>query len=153
MRFVKFLSKSQYYLPLIIAFLLVSCSPETPTNITPMIKGDLLCQFIQGYCEQTVGDVTIKLLITPFDTPSEQPLTVNLISSETISDINIRIEGRDMFMGIIPITLNHISENHYDGQLIYGSCSSNYMVWRTIVSFNLRGQIKIVTFDFLADNQ
>ncbi|NRD74071.1 hypothetical protein HQQ94_12660 [Shewanella sp. VB17] len=153
MRFVKLLSKYRYFQPLIIAFLLVSCSPAPLKPIIATIKDDSLCQFTQGYCEQTVDDVIIKLLITPINTPSEKPLTVNLMSSEIISDINIRIEGRDMFMGIIPIVLNRITDYQYGGQLIYGSCSSHYMVWRAIVSFTLRGQTKIVIFDFLADNE
>ncbi|CAM3966923.1 hypothetical protein SHAQ108633_05565 [Shewanella aquimarina] len=57
-----------------------------------------------------------------------------------------------MFMGVIPVILSETAKNTYKGTLIYGSCSSNYMVWRLIASFEIDGQSKAVMYDFLADN-
>lgn len=56
-------------------------------------------------------------------------------------------------MGVIPVNMNKAGENIYKGELIYGSCSSDYMVWRAFVSFTQKGETKVAIFDFLADNQ
>ncbi len=57
-----------------------------------------------------------------------------------------------MFMGIIPVKLSQLNEKQYSGQLIFGSCSSNYMVWRVFVSFKQNDELHVATFDFLADS-
>ncbi len=113
---------------------------------------DSLCQFAQAPCQQTINGIDISLSITPEMTPSEKPLTVSLTFSEPVQLLGARVEGRDMFMGVIPLNLTETAESRYNGTLVYGSCSSNYMVWRMFVSFNVKGQQQHVMFDFLADN-
>ncbi|MEC4724013.1 hypothetical protein HWQ46_00405 [Shewanella sp. D64] len=129
-----------------------ACTPEKHTNTSLIIQDDTLCQFKLGVCVKNVASVELALLITPFDSPSEKPLTVSLTSSKEIEDLKVRIEGRDMFMGVIPVNLSKVGENIYKGSLMYGSCSSSYMVWRVFVSFTLQGEKKVVLYDFLADN-
>lgn len=139
-----------------LVFMLVfttACTQEKPTKTISRIQDDTLCQFDKGSCDKNVAGITLRLLITPFDLPSEEFLTVSLASSEEIEDLKVRIEGRDMFMGVIPIFLTKEGKKLYKGPLIYGSCSSDYMVWRAFVSFNLQGKQKVVLFDFLADNK
>lgn len=111
-----------------------------------------LCQFAQAPCQQTVNGIDISLSITPESAPSEKPLAVSLSFSESVQLLGARVEGRDMFMGVIPLNLTETAESRYNGTLVYGSCSSNYMVWRMFVSFNVKGQQQHVMFDFLADN-
>jgi hypothetical protein len=55
-------------------------------------------------------------------------------------------------MGIIPVSLSEIKDNVYQGPVIFGSCSSNYMVWRVFVSFDYQQQTRTLMYDFLADN-
>ncbi|WP_082930641.1 hypothetical protein [Shewanella woodyi] len=150
---VKFLSQLRLYFPLLIIFSLMGCSKEKSPETSGFVQDDTLCQFHLGYCDKNVADINLQLLITPFDTPSEKPLNISIISSKEIDDLKVRIEGRDMFMGVIPVNMNKAGENIYKGELIYGSCSSDYMVWRAFVSFTLKGEAKVAIFDFLADNQ
>jgi hypothetical protein len=113
---------------------------------------ETLCEFSEGECYQEVAGLQVGLLIDPVDTPSEKPLIVTLKSSQAITNVSMRIEGRDMFMGVIPVTLSEIQNNSYQGSLIFGSCSSNYMVWTVIVSFDYQQQPRTLMYDFLADN-
>ncbi|MBB1267749.1 hypothetical protein [Shewanella sp. SR44-3] len=116
-----------------------------------------LCQFSQGQCQLRFADLTLDLALTPEHAPSETPLSIKLTSSvatgaAAISDVSLRLEGRDMFMGIIPIIMKRISDSEYQGDFIYGSCSSHYMVWRLFVSVNVQGSTKSGYIDFLADS-
>lgn len=150
---VKVMPQLRPYVLLFMLLLVSGCSPEKLSETTQTIQDDTLCQFRLGDCTRNVAGIDLGLLITPFDSPSEKPLTVTLTSTEEIEDLKVRIEGRDMFMGIIPVNLSKTGEKQYKGPLIYGSCSSDYMVWRVFVSFTLQGEPKVAMFDFLADNQ
>jgi len=135
-----------------LALFCTSCSEDAPDAVPKTTKDSSLCDFSVGKCTQSVAGVTFDLLITPYNTPSEKPLTLELISSVPVNNLVIRVEGRDMFMGVIPVNLTKVDENLYNGQLIYGSCSSNYMVWRVFVTFTKEGVQHTAMFDFLADN-
>ena len=153
---VNFSVKLGCYTPLILAFLCSACSPqqqaETGLNAPEFVKDTSLCNFSQASCYKQVAGIDLSLLITPFNTPSEKPLTLVIASSEAINDVTMRIEGRDMFMGVIPVKLSKLNEKQYNGQLIFGSCSSNYMVWRAFVNFTKNGEPQVAIFDFLADS-
>lgn len=147
-------------LAMVFSTLLMGCSkPDDsmekgalPGVETSFLVDDTLCEFALGRCTQDVQGATVSLGISPENTPSEQPLKVSLEFTKPIEDLKIRVEGRDMFMGIIPLKLAQSSESLYQGDLIYGSCSSNYMVWRMFVSFSIDEKSHTVLFDFLADN-
>ncbi|MCT8986624.1 hypothetical protein [Shewanella phaeophyticola] len=111
-----------------------------------------LCQFSSGECYKKVADLSVGLMIDPVHTPSEKPLNLTLKFSQSITNISVRVEGRDMFMGVIPVALSAIENNQAHGTLIFGSCSSDYMVWRVFVTFDYQGQQRTLMYDFLADN-
>ncbi|MCL1048281.1 hypothetical protein L2755_01370 [Shewanella abyssi] len=112
-----------------------------------------LCNFQKGACSNTVDDTELSLRITPWNSPSEKPLALSLNSSVALENVKMRIEGRDMFMGIIPVNLSQETETSYKAPLIYGSCSSGYMVWQAIVSYEQGGVEKFTIFEFLADSE
>lgn len=133
-------------------FNLCACN-DSSEQITDKKKLDpSLCIFSQGECIKQVAGIELKITLSPVDAPSEKPLELKLLSSSAISDVRIRLEGRDMFMGVIPVNIHKLTEKAYEGRTIYGSCSSGHMVWRGFIDFTLNGQPKTVTFDFLADN-
>ena len=53
-----------------------------------------------------------------------------------------------MFMGVIPVNVKQTDKMTYIGQMVYGSCSSGYMVWRGFVSFNVNGETKTACLIF-----
>ncbi|MFT6132398.1 MAG: hypothetical protein ACJAW2_001120 [Shewanella sp.] len=131
---------------------LVACDKPQTQEHANLVIDKTLCQFSVGECYKKVTDLQVGLLIDPINTPSEKPLIVTLSSNQKITNISMRIEGRDMFMGIIPVSLSEIKDNVYQGPVIFGSCSSNYMVWRVFVSFDYQQQTRTLMYDFLADN-
>ncbi|UJF20716.1 hypothetical protein [Shewanella sp. OMA3-2] len=131
---------------------LVACDNPKTTEKTTLPTDPTLCQFSAGECHKKVADLTVKLMINPVHTPSEKPLNITLTSSQAITNISMRIEGRDMFMGVIPVSLSSVEDNEANGTLIFGSCSSNYMVWRAFVTFDYNNQPRTLIYDFLADN-
>jgi hypothetical protein len=131
---------------------LIACERPQTQEQAKLAIDETLCQFSVGECYQEVADLQVGLLIDPVNTPSEKPLLVTLNSNQAITNISMRIEGRDMFMGVIPVSLSQIKNTSYQGSLIFGSCSSNYMVWRVFVSFDYQQQPRTLMYDFLADN-
>ena len=110
-----------------------------------------LCDFSDGYCNAESGEITINLSLMPDFAPSEHPIDVKITGSQPISDVTMKLEGRDMFMGVIPVQIQASDDGSFSGQMIFGSCSSGYMVWRATVGFVHDGEQKYVWFDFLAD--
>ncbi|WP_306170160.1 hypothetical protein [Shewanella sp. UCD-KL12] len=137
---------------LFLMFACIACTPEKKQETTPLVIDNSLCNFHYAACTKQVDNIQLSLLITPLSTPSEKPLTLTISSSEPISNVKVHVEGRDMFMGIIPVNITQTNETEYNGEFIFGSCSSNYMVWRTFVSFIKNGEQHVAIFDFLADN-
>lgn len=112
-----------------------------------------LCDFYQGICRVNVDEDALTLNISPANTPSEKPLSVSVNLPESAELISARVEGRDMFMGVIPLNLSQTAKTEYKASLMYGSCSSNYMVWRMFVTYRNQGVEQTAMFDFLADNE
>ncbi|MFG7353388.1 hypothetical protein ACGMNB_20725 [Shewanella oncorhynchi] len=143
---------SPYLFIALFSFNLTACKEDAKQVTLKSSLDPSLCQFSRGDCVKRVGDVELTFRLSPGSAPSEKPLTLQLLSSMPISNVQIRLEGRDMFMGVIPVNVKQTDEMTYIGQMVYGSCSSGYMVWRGFVSFNLNGETKTAVFDFLADD-
>lgn len=129
-----------------------ACEPNNNNKTTSFDADPGLCNFQIGACTKSVDGTDLALSISPWNTPSEKPLTLNLTSSNAIANVKVRVEGRDMFMGVIPVNLTETGKNNYQAPLIYGSCSSGYMVWQAIVSFEVNGTEKFAIYEFLADS-
>jgi len=111
-----------------------------------------LCDFYAGSCVQNSLNGDISLSLEPAGAPSEKPLKFRLKSQSPIKLLSARLEGRDMFMGVIPVKFEKSDEKHYEATATYGSCSSGYMVWRLWLNLETdKGQNQSLWFDFLAD--
>ncbi|MBM7072653.1 hypothetical protein JQC92_11535 [Shewanella sp. 202IG2-18] len=138
---------------IIITVLLVcSCGDSKQKNANLDQIDRSLCNFLVSSCLKEANGAEIALFITPNTVPSEQDLSINLKSNKSITIKSARIEGRDMFMGIIPVTTNSLNDKDFSSKAILGSCASGYMVWRLFVTYELNGQTSTVFYDFLADN-
>ncbi|WOT03614.1 hypothetical protein [Shewanella youngdeokensis] len=146
--------KSVLYSSIIILFVTINlsgCEPKSNKKVTSMVADPSICDFKNAACSKIKNGNKISLTISPWHAPSEKPLSLTLSSTEPLDDVSVRIEGRDMFMGVIPVNLTKTAKNTYNASLIYGSCSSNYMVWQAIVSYKQNGVNTFTTFEFLAD--
>lgn len=131
---------------------LTGCNENPDKQLENQPVDPTLCAFTQGECVKKVGDLILRVSLSPEHAPSEKPLKLKILSSDALDNVRVRVEGRDMFMGILPINIRQHNKTTYEGQLIYGSCSSRYMVWRGFISFSRNGVEQTVIFDFLADN-
>lgn len=142
----------RHFLGILIVLLTVACSDDFAHQEAKNNRDKNLCQFQQGACIQTIDKNTISLSFTPKFAPSEVPIQVKINTSQVVNNLSMRLEGRDMFMGIIPVTLSQKNNYEYNASIIYGSCSSGYMVWRAFIHYEKDGQDYNLHFDFLADN-
>ncbi|GIU47968.1 hypothetical protein TUM4438_28300 [Shewanella sairae] len=141
-----------FVIGIVLVAFLPGCEPNNQAVTAAKPIDTSLCNFKIGVCTKTVADVDIQLSLSPWQATSEKPLTLDINTSKAVSDLKVKLQGRDMFMGIIPVNLNQSTETDYNAELIYGSCSSGYMVWSAVVSYKVDGVEKFTTFDFLADN-
>ncbi|TKB50446.1 hypothetical protein FCL40_04640 [Ferrimonas sediminicola] len=124
--------------------LLMSGCGQKGTEIEPG-----LCRFDQGACHTTQAGKTLSLSLSPGNAPSEQPLALILDKPEGWRLISAVVEGRDMFMGRLPVSFDERGR----GSLMYGSCASGYMVWRlNLLMEDDAGLEHHVAFDWLADH-
>ncbi|MDR8523862.1 hypothetical protein [Shewanella fidelis] len=136
----------------VFGLLLLGCEPNNESITVSQPEDPTLCSFKTDVCAKTVADVEIQLSLNPWQAPSEKPLTMFVTTSKSVTDLKVKLQGRDMFMGVIPVNLAQTDKTHYQGEFVYGSCSSGYMVWSAIVSFTIDDKELFTTFDFLADN-
>ncbi|MCW3173767.1 hypothetical protein [Shewanella subflava] len=132
---------------------LIACEPKVDTKPAPLAVDNSLCNFYAGACSKNVNEIEVQLSFAQAMAPSERPIDLTLTFSDEVSEVKMSVEGRDMFMGVIPVILKTEDQQTYQAQLIYGSCSSGYMVWRANVTFDYQGVSRQVWFDFLADAQ
>lgn len=147
-------SKTARLLVILSSYFLIACEPADKIEQQKYGQDDSLCQFQIKPCEQVVNGNLVSMQFDKKHAPSEKPIEISLAFSETVSDVNVVVEGRDMYMGVIPVILTPIANMDYkvyNGNLIYGSCASGYMVWRANISFAQEGKTYRVWFDFLAD--
>lgn len=87
----------------------------------------------------------IELSYLPADKASE-------IAEETMS-ISAHIEGRDMFMGKVPVFfLQTSNENTFQAKSLLASCMEEYMVWRLWVKVEMSGKEESFFVDFTVKN-
>ncbi|MCL1077268.1 hypothetical protein D5R81_04885 [Parashewanella spongiae] len=147
------LSITKIFTLIIIILVVQGCGKKTDENIKPDQNDRSLCQFSVGSCNKKVAGVDFSILINPETIPSEKMLHLTLQTNQKVDAISARVEGRDMFMGVIPVTLKGVDKSHYSSDFILGSCASGYMVWRLFISAEVNGKAVSVFFDFLADNK
>lgn len=132
-------------------FALLGCDQAKVPNVTQSVSDPSLCDFSVSACVKKLGEQQISLMLNPEYAPSEKPIHWQLGFDRPVSNLKLRVEGRDMFMGVIPMMPSATEGETFEGQLIFGSCSSGYMVWRVFVSWQQGTEQYSTWFDFLAD--
>lgn len=131
------------YILVIISLCLVACSKQEHPS-----ESNSLCFIQDSLCKKNSHQNQITFSMTPTHAPSEEWITFDVKFSQPIDGIEGRIEGRDMFMGVIPVTWKKLSSTHYQAKVLYGACDSGAMIWRLSLVWN---QHQTTFFDFRSD--
>lgn len=139
---------------------LLGCEPSKNSHTDSSIARPVdksLCMLQQGSCLRSIDNLDVSFQLSDPTAPSETPMTLTLTTNVNVDDLKVHLAGRDMFMGKIPVLLTQEGEDPgqsiytYQGQVIYGACSSGYMVWNAVVSFRYQARDYQVIFPFVAD--
>ncbi len=103
------------------------------------------CHLTNGTCELwlTEGLMTVSLA-GPLQT--EEPLDITVKLPADLAIKQARIEGANMYMGVIPVLLSEQSGGVWSGWFMLGSCSEPRMQWQLLIQ--LEGYAAPVIVEF-----
>lgn len=93
------------------------------------------CHLTDGACELTLteGVMTVSLA-GPLQPEEPLDITVNLPAELAIKQA--RIEGVNMYMGVIPVLLTEQNDGVWSGWFMLGSCSEPQMQWQLLIQLD-----------------
>ncbi len=117
-------------------------------NVTP---APVQCSLNAGEClleENTTLSKTdkvdiAKVVLTPLPPKAEHSLQLVITGVAKDTMISARVEGRDMFMGEIPVLFS-FKNGRWIGDFTVGSCTSKQMVW--LVNIMQNDKLSTVSF-------
>ncbi len=135
---------------------LVACneSKSDNNNIHLVSQKSMQCLIEQSPCSFDVGAGRVEVLFDVEKIVAEQAfnMSVNYIGSDAITSVTGYMEGVEMFMGKIPVFLEHKSVagemvdeqlQTFTGELFVGSCSAQKMTWKMWLTFTTKNSQKI----------
>ncbi len=141
-------------------FLISACKPVSEQSATHS-ETALVAQCItsQSQCEINTefGEFSVKFSQHQLSdkVKTELPFFIELTQTfqqntmQSITNATAYLEGRDMFMGKVPVFFDQISEgNVYLAQSLLANCSEEQMVWRLWITVELKDKTKTFFVDF-----
>jgi len=146
-------------------FNLIGCTPVEISNTKKQINYDFSCVTSQNSCEiiTELGDVTVQFsgALAQGKIKTELPFYIRLKFKGTKDSYKLQkvesfMEGKDMFMGKVPVFFNVSSDNNaFIAETLLASCSEEVMTWRLWFTVNIKveGNIKQQRFFIDFDSQ
>ncbi|PJG59217.1 hypothetical protein [Aeromonas cavernicola] len=101
----------------------------TEKNLPRDIRKDQKCDLSHGTCMTMVADKALLTTVVNLPIKPEHEFFLHLKGGDpNIKPKQAWLEGRDMFMGRIPIVFESVAEG-WQGRGVVGSCTSPLMVW------------------------
>ncbi|WNC66901.1 hypothetical protein RI845_10155 [Thalassotalea nanhaiensis] len=113
--------------------------------------GQIYCDFSAGGCLKTRDFGVFELNASPNIIKSENEIFFSL-KSKLNQPMKIRaawIEGKDMFMGKIPLFFEQNNGSYHANTLI-GACTEEQMIWTMLVEVQINDKIETLLFDFVS---
>ena len=129
---------------LFLVFILQGCG-KSESIITHYIEPQ--CITSQSHCEIATSNGVFNILfnIDPVITENEFDISLKFDGGSKIKKVSAYIEGKDMFMGKIPLFFESISENSlYLSQAMLGSCNEELMNWVINFTVSIEKQDKTI---------
>jgi len=114
---------------------------------------------VLSYCDVSIGcsvhfsGGSVDLKVTPESMPAMEPLALSVvITGVKASDVSVEFVGRDMPMGLEPVTMRaagSLADSHrYEGTGMISFCSiDNQMVWLARVNITTKKATQTVVFE------
>ncbi len=113
---------------LLILLLLCGCSPKKKENA--FVKPHCLNSQSQCHVNNALGSFDILFNVNAVVTEQEFTISVKTDSKHENIEVKGFLEGKDMFMGKIPLFFNNSQKQTFTSKVMLGSCTEEYMVWR-----------------------
>ncbi|TNH87224.1 hypothetical protein [Aeromonas sobria] len=129
----KLSARKVFHLSLVLALLLTLVAYRTWFSVdnsatVDQIK-DQICDLSHSSCSELIGGKSLTAAISELPVRAEQDFVVRLTGGDpAIKPVKAWLEGRDMFMGTIPVNFEQIAGG-WQGTTLVGSCTSSVMVW------------------------
>ena len=95
----------------------------------PEATQDQICDLSRGSCTARPDNDAAQVWISALPVRAEHPFIIELAASDQrIGPVKAWLEGRDMFMGTIPV-LFEPRDGGWQAEVLVGSCTSPLMVW------------------------
>lgn len=141
-------------------FLISACKPVSEQASSQSATA-LVAQCItsQSQCEinTELGDFSVKFSQHQLTdkVKTELPFFIELTqtaqqnTTQSITNATAYLEGRDMFMGKVPVFFEQMGEGKaYLAQSLLANCSEEQMVWRLWITVELKEKTKTFFVDF-----
>lgn len=90
---------------------------------------DQICDLSRTSCSLLLGDKSMTVSVASLPVRAEHDLVILLQGGDpAFKPVKAWLEGRDMFMGTIPVSFEPV-ERGWQGSTLVGSCTSAVMVW------------------------
>ncbi|WP_152593761.1 hypothetical protein [Thalassotalea sp. ND16A] len=117
----------------------------------PQNYGPNYCDFSAGVCVQTQKIGSFELNALPKRVKAESEINFQLASKDNAA-LEIQsawLEGKDMYMGKIPLFFN--AENGvYEANTLIGACTEEQMIWQMVIVLMINNQQQRLVFEFMS---
>lgn len=111
---------------------------RTPTQ--PIVNIELAknCQLHQQACISRYQNITLTLDITPKPIPIAKQLNISAqITGTTPTQVQLDINGSNMYMGYNRITLKQQTDGNWTGKSLLAFCTTDAMQWQLTLLVDL----------------
>lgn len=142
---------SNFYTAIILILLIISgfFGYQLIEQDKPQINDQSYCDFSAGTCVQTYAFGSFELDANPNVVMSENEIFFSL-TSKSKQPMKIKsawLEGKDMFMGKIPLFFEQ-NNGVYHANTLIGACTEEQMIWTMRVELEINEKIETAMFDF-----
>ena len=121
------------HLVLVLALLLALMAYRTwfsaDNSVSADQKKDQICDLSHTPCSALIGDKPLTVAIKELPLRAEHDFAIAISGGDpAIKPVKAILEGKDMFMGTIPVSFEQI-DGQWQGVTQVGSCTSPVMIW------------------------
>lgn len=124
------------HLVLVLALLLALMAYRTwfsaDNSVSADQKKDQICDLSHTPCSALIGDKPLTVAIKELPLRAEHDFAIAITGGDpAIKPVKATLEGKDMFMGTIPVSFEQFEQidGQWQGVTQVGSCTSPVMIW------------------------